>query len=112
MEAVHCVVRKKDCPVTIGQQMDRYRRDQMPADFGLSENNVLLRYHGDSHIRGVMELWWQEVAGGSRRDQLSLSYVLWRRGIVPSFFFAGQKLLDELDYFRRVEHRHESTRSA
>lgn len=110
-EALHCLERKKDCPVTIGQQMNCYRRNLMPTDFGLSENNVLLRHHGDPQTREIMEFWWQEVARGSRRDQLSLSYVLWKQGVVPSFFFAGRKLLDELAYFRRVEHRHVSAGS-
>src|SRR4051794_18568488 len=106
-EALHCVARKKDCPEIIDQQMELYRSELMPADFGLSENNVLLRQHGDPQTREIMGLWWQEVVGGSRRDQLSLSYVLWKQGVVPSFFFAGRKLLDEVPYLRHVEHRHE-----
>lgn len=111
MEALHCLERNKDCPVTIRQQMERYRHNLMPADFGLSENNVLLRHHGEPQTREIMELWWQEVAGGSRRDQLSLSYVLWKQGVKLSFFFDGRKLLDEQTYFRRVEHREVSTGS-
>lgn len=106
-EALHCVMRKKDNALTIDSQMARYRREQMPADFGLSENNVLLRQHRHPEVQSVMEFWWREIASGSRRDQLSLSYVLWKHGLAPSFFFAGKKLLDELPCFRRVEHCHE-----
>ncbi len=108
MEALHCVERKKDCPATIAQQMDRYRHDLMPANFGLSENNLLLRHHRDPLSRQIMEFWWREVSEGSRRDQLSLSYVLWKQGVSPSYFCDGRKLLDDLTFFRRVEHRHES----
>ncbi|MFL6261007.1 MAG: glycosyltransferase domain-containing protein [Thermoanaerobaculia bacterium] len=107
MEAVHCVNRAKDCPEVIARQMERYHREGMPIDFGLSENNVIFRYHREPRVREIMELWWQEIARGSRRDQLSLSFVLWKESVVPRFFFEGRKLLDELPYFQRVAHRHE-----
>jgi hypothetical protein len=108
-EASHCVDRKKDCPDVIARQMERYRRESMPINFGLSENNVIFRYHRDPRVCEIMELWWQEIANGSRRDQLSLSFVLWKEAVTPRFFFEGEKLLDELPYFQRVVHRHESS---
>jgi hypothetical protein len=108
MEAAHCINRKKDCPEIIDLQMERYRRKGMPTDFGLSENNVIFRYHHEPRVRGIMERWWQEIVNGSRRDQLSLSFILWKEAVAPRFFFEGRKLLDELSCFQRVAHRHES----
>jgi hypothetical protein len=108
MEALHCINRKKDCPTVIAEQMARYRQEEMPTDFGMSENNVIFRYHRKAHVRKIMELWWQEIISGSRRDQLSLSFVLWKEASTPRFFFEGQHFLDELPFFQRVTHRHES----
>jgi hypothetical protein len=108
-ESIHCKDRKKDCPELIIQQMERYRNAGMPRNFGLSENNVIFRYHREPRTRGMMELWWEEIASGSRRDQLSLSFVLWKEGVTQRLFFDGEALLDELPYFRRVPHRYEST---
>lgn len=109
MEAAHCVDRKKDCPAIIGRQIACYRREGMPTDFGLSENNVIFRHHREPRVREIMELWWQEIVSGSRRDQLSLSFVLWKEAVAPRFFFEGRTLLDELHCFRRVAHLHELT---
>jgi hypothetical protein len=107
-EAEHCINRNKDFPAVIDRQMARYRCEGMPPNFGLSENNVIFRYHHDPRVRRIMESWWQEIVDGSRRDQLSLSFVLWKESAEPRFFFEGRVLLDELHYFRRVPHRHES----
>lgn len=109
MEARHCVVRQKDDPMLIEHQIERYELEGMPRDYGLHETNVLLRDHRDTRLRDLMGQWWREIENGSRRDQLSLSVVLWRNGVKPRFFFDGARLLDELPYFRRVEHRHELT---
>lgn len=106
-EALHCIARDKDWGATIEAQIGRYRRELMPADLGLSENNVLLRHHHDPRCRQVMEFWWREISAGSRRDQLSLSYVLWKTGLKQEFFYAGERLLEEMPLFRRVEHCHE-----
>ncbi|HEX6901225.1 MAG TPA: glycosyltransferase domain-containing protein [Thermoanaerobaculia bacterium] len=106
-EAEHCINRNKDSPALIDRQMARYRCEGMPADFGLSENNVIFRHHHESQVRKIMESWWQEIVDGSRRDQLSLSFALWKEALEPRFFFEGRALLDELHYFRRVAHRHE-----
>jgi hypothetical protein len=107
-EAEHCINRSKDSSPLIDRQMARYRREGMPTDFGLSENNVIFRHHHEPQMRKIMENWWQEIVDGSRRDQLSLSFVLWKEAVEPRFFFEGRALLDELHYFRRVAHRHES----
>lgn len=106
IEAIKCAAWKKDCPILIGRQMERYYREGMPTDFGLSENNVIFRHHREPSVRKIMDLWWQEIVSGSRRDQLSLSYVLWKEAVAPCFFFEGRKLFRELSYFQRVPHRH------
>lgn len=62
-------------------QMKRYKAAGFPEGFGLAETNVLIRRHNDQAVRDLMTLWWAEIVGGSRRDQLSFNYALWRTGL-------------------------------
>ena len=43
------------------------------------ETSVIVREHNDPRVIEAMNLWWKEIDNGSRRDQLSLPYVLWNR---------------------------------
>ena len=60
-------------------QMHRYSQEGMPKDFGLFECNVIIRRNTEL-VRRVNETWWAEVCMGSRRDQLSFTYALWKNG--------------------------------
>lgn len=55
------------------------RKSGMPKNFGLTENNVLYRRHHDPSVVQLMEDWWEMIVNYSRRDQLSLMYLIWKR---------------------------------
>lgn len=55
-----------------------------PRHYGLNETNLIARRHNEAGLIEIMEEWWNFIRDYSRRDQLSLSYVLWRHGIKPS----------------------------
>lgn len=59
-------------------QMKRYAAEGFPKNFGLTANRVLLRKHHDASVIVLMESWWDEYCMGGNRDQLSLSYLIWR----------------------------------
>ena len=40
-------------------------------------SGIIARWH-NRKVRALCELWWQEYVQGSRRDQLSLSYAIWK----------------------------------
>jgi hypothetical protein len=71
----------KDDPEIMKAQMDRYRKEGFPAHYGLTQNNVLIRNHNDPLVIQTMELWWNEIRNGSKRDQLSLFYSIWKTGL-------------------------------
>ncbi len=54
--------------------------DFMPMNFGLTENNILIRRHNKSEIINLDEEWWK-MFNYSRRDQLSLTYLFWKKNI-------------------------------
>ena len=75
-EARACKSLTKDDPARIDAQMDRYRDDKMPPSNGLFATGIIGRRHENIELREVCEAWYKEVEKGSRRDQLSLPYVL------------------------------------
>lgn len=82
-EAAFCLKRGK-----IGQadaaaleaQIAAYRLAGMPDDQPLSENGVIFRRHGPE-IDAAMQLWWTELETRTRRDQISLPYVMHATGL-------------------------------
>jgi hypothetical protein len=64
---------------TMERQIARYREEGYPAHNGLAVTMVMLRNHHDSEVIRLMEAWWKEISEGSRRDQLSLNYVAWKK---------------------------------
>ena len=84
-EAKECIVLMKDKPGCIKKQMQRYAEIGFPFGFGLSENNILLRNHSRDKVIKLMNSWWQELQKETKRDQLSLPYVIWMSGLEYKF---------------------------
>ncbi len=83
-EAVSCKYTKKGNYETIKKQIIEYQNEGMPSEFGLFETGVIVREHNDPVCIDIMEAWWNEICNKSERDQLSLTYVLWKRGFVSN----------------------------
>ena len=69
---------KKDISMKVQK---RYKMEQFPQKIGLSENCLIIRRHNKKNCINLMEKWWEEIKRFSKRDQLSLNYVLWKSGI-------------------------------
>ena len=76
-EAQTCIKFRKDDKEIINKQMERYTQEGMPKNYGLNCGGILFRKY-DKNIIKIMEKWWREVENGSKRDQLSLMYILWK----------------------------------
>ena len=70
----------KDDPDAMSRQIERYREEGYPPHNGLIFSAVLLRRHNEPAVVRMMERWWDEISGGSRRDQLSFNYAAWKEG--------------------------------
>lgn len=64
----------------VNEQVNRYLAEGMPVAFGLPETGVILRRHTPL-VREFEDIWALEVMNGSHRDQLSVSYALWKTGL-------------------------------
>jgi len=107
-ELAACIDRKKDDPGRMVRQVAHYLDSGFGHGFPLTENNVLLRRHNDPALSDLGEAWWQEVRSRSGRDQLSLSYVVERKGYRRiALFEEGRVSARNCPGFRIRAHRHQ-----
>ena len=79
-EATTCINYGLDRRAVIQAQTARYKSEGYPEKNGLHECNVILRRH-NKRVEAFNELWWREIEMGSRRDQISFDYCVWRTGV-------------------------------
>ncbi len=71
------------------QQVADYRKEGMPANFGLGECGMLIR-RNNPIVNEFNERWWAEICRYTNRDQMSFPYVLWKmRGRLKVNFIDG-----------------------
>lgn len=78
-----CIELKKDDPVVMKSQGNTFMKEEYPKHNGLYASSILFRKQGDKDVLRIMEDWWSWVRDRSRRDQLSLPYVLWKHNYEP-----------------------------
>lgn len=83
-EARIVVSRNLDNEGVVSEQIQKYKEEGFPDNFGLTENRVMIREHYDPSVMETMEMWWRELLRHSKRDQLSFPYVLWKTGLAVS----------------------------
>lgn len=119
----NCIYDEADECIKIGKttfnetdtQMRGYKQKGFPENFGLGENNILLRNHNSLKIKLIMNEWWAEINLKTKRDQLCLGYVLWNnnehfnfmnensRAIDSKYFFAFMHLQDS--YLAKIKNK-------
>lgn len=86
------------------QQKQFYVKEGFPESIGLGENNILYRKHNLPEMIQLMEDWWNMIVQYSKRDQLSLAYVMWKNNIIiDDYFFYGSR--SDLTNFLFVAHK-------
>lgn len=100
-EGEACIKQKKDDPEIIINQLGKYQMEGYPAHNGLLACSVIFRKNV-SAVQKLCTSWWEEIVLGSRRDQISLPYVIWKNK------FQGLKILDlnwmENKFYKRIPH--------
>ncbi len=99
-ELEKCILIKKDDPVIMTKQVEHYKSEGYKSDNGLFETGISIRRHNNEKVIHLNEIWWQEIQNGSRRDQLSFPYALWKAGITPEVFpnMKNLRIHDNNDY--------------
>lgn len=79
-ESKAVVAAGKEKKEIIAIQMNAYKNAGMPEKNGLLECNVIARRHTEQ-CNKLMQQWWAEFLKYSRRDQISLPYILFKNKI-------------------------------
>ena len=58
-------------------------QNNFPKNYGLNETCIVIRKHNAPKIQKINEEWWDFIQKHSKRDQCSLSFVLWKNEIKP-----------------------------
>jgi len=80
---------KKASPEIVDRQLQNYKDQGYPKNFGLLEGQLLFRNFGYSNVQVLSCMWFDEINRGSRRDQLSFNYVVWKLGLEMKYYPYG-----------------------
>lgn len=81
-EAIAIIALGKADKTDVLNQVNKYFKDGFPKHFGMFQTNVVIRRHNQQKCITVMEQWWNEINKHTKRDQLSLTYSLWKNGLL------------------------------
>lgn len=87
----------------IKKQVESYRQNGFPENYGLYENTIIIREHNNSKCIELMDKWWDEYKKYPTRDQLSLPYVINQNNAEKYIFILGNDLKRN-EYFRYYLH--------
>lgn len=79
-EALRCMMHGRDDKQKFLCQVEKYWLEGMPDDFGLVAPGIMIREHNNPVCRRIMEERWDEMDMYTKRDMISLPYVLWKNG--------------------------------
>ena len=78
-ELERCKLVKKGNIEKIEKQLQKYKADGMPKQYGLLECNVIATDLKNTKAKMILESWWNEfITSEGKRDQIALPYILWK----------------------------------
>jgi len=80
-EAKEVVKQGKAKLADVNVQVEKYQSEGFPKNFGLAANYIIFRHHHKLDVVELMKSWWQELSNYTKRDQLSLMYLVWKIGV-------------------------------
>ena len=81
-EAAYCMVINRGNKTEILSQIKKYLEEKYPENNGLLAGGFIVRNHMESNVRKLMKLWYSEIENNSKRDQISLPYVIWKQSFI------------------------------
>ncbi len=93
------IMLRKDTATIVREEMQFLNNEKYPKHHGLFETGVLIRKHTNSKLIEAMELWWDMIAQYSKRDQLSFTYALWKKGLWISSFVCDDTSIESSGNF-------------
>ncbi|WP_228712932.1 glycosyltransferase domain-containing protein [Klebsiella pneumoniae] len=90
-EVEQCVLEKKITEENGRDMLNLLSAHSFPKEYGLGENNIIIRKHNHKDVIRLMNYWWEYFNQGAKRDQLTL------------FFYHGNMGSQSSSWMRRQE---------
>lgn len=71
----------------VAPQVKFLQQEKFPRHYGLYENNFIIRNHNAFSVKEIDSTWWEIYLQYSKRDQLSLCYIFWKKNFTPTLIF-------------------------
>lgn len=104
LELEQCVNIRKISPLQYMRLHSYYTKSNMPHHYGLFENNIILRKHGNELVIRISELWWKAYNAISDRDQLSLMPIYHSVGYFPQLLLGAHENSRNSALVRCIQH--------
>ena len=101
-EVEECRRLRIDVDTIMKNQYDSYIQDGFLDTIGLYDTCFMIRKNTNK-IVNMQKMWWDQICQWSKRDQISLPYVLWKCNIEP-FIVPGHTRFKGNSYFRMISH--------
>lgn len=82
-EVATIIGHKRHSPELLIKQIEHYHQMGLPVKSGMVEGSFIWRKHRSSVLNIFMEEWWSHILKFSKRDQLSLGYLMWKNNLRP-----------------------------
>lgn len=111
-EIGYCYLLNRVSFVSAFKQRMHLKRNNFPQNFGLFENNIILRQHNATIVKKISEEWWSEYIKYSKRDQFSLMYIYWKNDYMPCYLIDSQtcsrntSMLEYKPHTKKIIDRH------
>lgn len=79
-EMAVCILGNRDLPQRLIEQVSIYNKCGCPEHSGLYYGGIIGRRHYEKETVIFDEEWWDHFQKYSRRDQISLGYLMWKKG--------------------------------
>lgn len=80
-EAAACINADIEDKGIILKQVNRYYNEGYPLNQGLIWGGFLVRQHSNPDVQNLMEEWWNEILNFSKRDQISIPYLIYKNNM-------------------------------
>lgn len=98
-----CIKTHKDKAEILEKHKKMLIAEGFPKNMGMTESNIIFRRHHHPLCIKIMHDWWTVLCNYSRRDQLSLFYVLWKNNTSMTYLF-DRAIKDDKASFRIFHH--------
>lgn len=87
----------------VKEQLKIYTESGMPLDQPLTDNGIIFRWHQHPRLVKAMSSWWEQLQSFSKRDQISLPYIIWQTNLPVKMW--SKSFREESAYFEVYRHR-------